>query len=147
MPIATSYSEAELADFAIVQLDTLAAALTWTAASAAVLEAVTDALLAYGVADPLDATNIPKLRALTRVAIWRSVARATTGWYRFSADQMSFDRQQVHEQALAMIAEAERDAGAIGVGAALVVATVVRDSDSDPYAAHPSQWGGTGGDL
>jgi len=139
----TAYTTAELATFALAQLDALATALAWTTASASVTEAVNDAVLAYGVADVADATDIPKLRALARVSIWRAVARATVGYYRFGADQMSFERGQVHEHALAMIGEAEREATAlgVGVGSSLIVATVVRDSDSDPYAAHPSQWG------
>lgn len=143
MPIPVAYTEADLAAFQLNILDTLAATLAWTSVTPAVLEAVNDAVLAYGVADIAGATDIAKLRALARVAIWRAVARATAGFYQFGLDQMTFNRQQVHAQAMTMIGEAERDATALGVGAGarLIVASVARDSDSDPYAAHPSQWG------
>lgn len=142
MPIPTAYTEPELAQFALTQLGDLATALSWAVETPSVTEAVTDALLAYGVSAIVDATDVPKLRALGRVAIWRAVARATAGHHRFGADQMSFDRQQVHEHALKMVGEAEREAAALGVGPyGLVVTAVVRDSASDPYAVHPDQWG------
>jgi hypothetical protein len=142
MPAPASYTETTLADFQLVALGPLAAVLGWTTTvEPAVVEAVNDALLAYGVADAAEATDIPKVRALARLTIWRAVARATAGNYRFSTDGQSFDRQQVHEHALAMIAEAEREGGAVGAGPGMLVASVVRDDASDPYAVHPSQWG------
>lgn len=141
MPAPTAYTEPELCQFLVLQLGELAPALAWVPEDPRVQEAVTDALLAYGAATIAAATDIAVLRAHGRVAIWRAVARATAGHYRFGADQMTFDRAQVHEHAVAMLAEAEREAGAAGAGPALVVATVVRDSSSDPYSVHPDQWG------
>lgn len=135
MPIPTAYTEEDLAQFAVLQLGDLATALGWVAEDPRVQEAVTDALLAYGVTLMAEATDVGKLRAHARVAIWRAVARATAGYYRFGADQMSFDRQQVHAQAVRMLAEAEREAGAVGAGPSLVVTSV--DYVADPYHYRP----------
>lgn len=143
MPIPTQYSEADLAQFSITALGPLASALGWDVDTPQVAESVNDALLGYfgGTGLVADATDVAKLRAWARVAIWRRVRDATAGNYRVAVEVLSYDRQQVHEHAVAMVAEAEREAGAVGAGPALVVGSVVRDSDSDPYAAHPSQWG------
>jgi hypothetical protein len=144
VPAPTTYSEDALRQFQLTTLGPLAGVLGWTSTVyPAVVEAANDALLAYPAATIADATNVPRLRALARVAIWRAVARETAGNYRFSTDGQAFDRQQIHEHALAMVAEAEREGGAVGAGPAMLVASVVRDDTSDPYAAHPSQWGGT----
>lgn len=140
MPIPTAYSEAELAQFAVTQLGDLATALGWVPETPQVAEAVNDALVGYfgGSGAIADATDVPKLRALGRVAVWRAAARATAGHYRFGADQMSFDRQQVHEHAVAMLGEAEREAAVFGVGAYALVVTPVQHT-ADPYAYVPDE--------
>lgn len=135
MPVPTSYTEATLAAFQVDALGNLATALGWTAATSAVVEAVTDTLLAYGVSDVATAADIPRLRALARVAIWQAVARATAGYFKFAVETLSFDRDQVHDHALAMIAEAEREAGWVGAGPVLVVTSVSRPHD--PYTWVP----------
>lgn len=144
MPAPATYTEDQLASFAVIALGPLAPLLGWTPETPQVAVAVEDAVLAYhgGAGLIANATDVPRLRALARVAIWRAVRDATAGYYRFSTDGQAFDRQQVHEQAVKMVAEAERDAGAWGAGPALVVASVERDDASDPYSARPSQWGG-----
>lgn len=134
MPAPTSYTEETLASFCVRQLGQVATALGWLPESPRVADAVHDALLAYGASTIADATDVPKLRALARLAIWRAAAAETAGHYRFGADQMSFDRQQVHAQARAMVADAEREAAALGVGpSALVVTAVVRPDDYYAY--------------
>lgn len=135
MPPPTVYTEIELAAFQVAALGDLATALGWVTSTPAVVEAVNDALLTYGVSDVATAANIPRLRALARVAIWQAVVRATAGYFHFSVETLSFDKEQVHEHALKMIAEAEREAGWVGAGPALVVTSVSRPHD--PYTWVP----------
>lgn len=145
MPIVTAYTEAELAHSLIDDLGNLAGALGWVAESSRVQRAVNRALADYfvgGVGDIADVTNVPKLEAFAQRAIWRAVKAAKAGDFQFGADQMTFSRQQVFDHADKMIAECDRTLAELGAGPnTLVVTSVVRDSDSDPYAAHPSQWG------
>lgn len=135
MPPPTVYTEAALADFQVTALGELATALGWTSLTPVVVEAVDDALLAYGVADIATVANIPRLRALARVAIWQAVARATAGYFNLAVENLSFDKAQVHDHALAMIAEAEREAGWVGAGPSLVVTSISRPHD--PYTWVP----------
>lgn len=139
MPAPVAYTEAELADYLITALGETATVLGWTSATDQVEEAVNDALLAYfgGAGDVADATDIPKLRALVRVAAWQSVVRWTATRYHFAEGTAEFDRQQVHDQALKALAEAEREAGLVGAGPALVVTPV--SYVHDPYACLPDE--------
>jgi len=77
------------------------------------------------------ATDAAKLRAAAAVEAWRLVANATAGYYRVSQDGQSMDRQQIHEQAVAMLAMAEQVAGSLGVGSGTV--QVDRLKYGDPY--------------
>lgn len=138
MPAPTAYTENELAAFLITTLGKVATALEWTAATTQVVEAVYDTIHAYGVSVIADATDVRKLRALARVAIWRAVVRDTAGHYAVAAEGMSFNRQQLHEQATRALREAEGEAAEIGAGVAALLVTPVTHVH-DPYAYQPDE--------
>lgn len=113
MSAPTSYTEATLASYMHSVLGDVATALGWAAGTASYGEAVNEALLVYGV-DSISSVsgrdNIAKLRALARVEAWRQVAAYTAGGYDFTADGASYQRSQMHAQAMASMRTAEADA-------------------------------------
>lgn len=108
----TAYTDLTLAEYMQAVTRNVAAALGWSADDFA--EAVTDALIAYGVTDLEDATNIPKLRALARVEAWRAVADGTAADYNFSADGGTYSREQLHKHAVEALGRALERAAAYG---------------------------------
>ncbi len=132
MPLPAAYTDDALAAFVVRELGGVATQLDWVAETPRVAEAVMDAVAAYGVASVALATDTAKLRALARVAAWAAAASATAGHYDFSTDGQSFNREQVHEHARAQLAEAERQAAALGVGPAAAV--VGRIDRWEPYS-------------
>jgi len=129
MAAPTSYTEQTLADFMLTCLQDVATQLGWTAL-ADVQEAINETLLAYGVTTIAGATDIRKLRALARREVWHQVASATAGDYDFTADGATYNRSQVHAQALQEFQAASADAGAFE--GFQVEATAV-EYEHDPY--------------
>jgi len=118
MPVPTSYDESTLAAYMRTVIGPLADVLGWTE-TAAYAEPIAETLLALAIADLADVTDrrdIQRLRAVARREVWRAVAGATAGNYRFSTDQQSFDRQQVYEHAQAEYQRAARECQALGIG-------------------------------
>lgn len=134
MPVPTAYTEDTLAAFMHSTLRDVATALGWSVAAGDYDEAVTDTLIAYDENDIADATDIQKLRALARVAVWQSVVDATTGDYDFSADGGNYSRSQLHAQAVARLAQAQQQASAYIDD--LVVGTATITHHNDPWADH-----------
>jgi hypothetical protein len=136
MPVPTSYSESQFAAYLVTTLDTLEQVLNWDQGDPRVREAVADALLDYGVSDIADATDIRKLRALGRRAIWRAVANATAGFYAFTdVGQQQFSRQQIHDHAVAMLKQAEVESLEWSLSYAASSSTISRITD--PYIVLP----------
>lgn len=133
MAAPSSYTESSLADFMIAALGEVAAALGWTALQD-VQEAVNDALILYGASDAASASDIPKLRALGRVAAWRMAVASLTARFDFTTDQQSFRRSQVLEGAQKALAQAEADAMVYGLTGYAVELQNVRFVH-DPYDA------------
>lgn len=133
MALPSSYTENTLRDYMLSVTATVAGALGWTAVN--FTEAVTDALVGYGVTDIAQATDMAKLRSLAKVEAWRAVADATVADYNFSADGGSYSRQQVHQQAVAALQRAEAEAVARGYAyaPAIVLGSL---QHSDPYLTH-----------
>ncbi len=112
MPIPSSYTEDSLALYMRDGvLKTIAGVLGLTT-TADFAEAVTSALLGYGVSAIDDAADIAKLRAWAAVAAWEVAQTVASGDYRFSADGGSWDRQQVFEHITTMLDAARRNAAA-----------------------------------
>jgi hypothetical protein len=105
--------------------------LGWTAPDS-YDEAVIDTLIAYGgdVKDVYEATDIPKLRAVARMEVWRAVMEQTAGFYDITApDGIRAVRNQIHAQAVAAYKEARRDAQKHGVNALRVERQTIRYTD------------------
>lgn len=101
MPIA--YTDAQLASFMHGALQDTASDLGWTATVERYQAAIDETLLAYGVADVGQATDIPKLRAIARREVWALVVAATVNAIDYDADGGSFKQEQLHKHAVAML--------------------------------------------
>lgn len=108
--IPTVYTEATLADYMHRATKEVANAVGWSVDSYE--EAIIDTLIAYGATALSDATDIPKLRALAKVAAWAALVDATAADYAFSVDGGSYNRNQLHEQAVAALQRATEAASA-----------------------------------
>lgn len=139
MAIPSSYTEATLASYMQTVLQDVGLALGWTTTPDDYQNAVDESLLLMEVDDIADISgraSLRQLRAAARITVWSQVAAATAGDYKFSADGGSYDRHQVHEHALAMKAQAESDAYALGVGASWTVGQDRLKHVQDPYEYH-----------
>lgn len=114
----------------------MAAALSWTTASDAVQEAVYDAAILLGVSDVGDVTDIPKLRAAVRLAVWRAAVGALAGQVTFTDTGVSFNLSDLQAQAERALAIAERDAAVLGVEPAMTARVDRIVWKHDPYAVH-----------
>lgn len=132
MPVPAFYSEASLAAFMVVELGTVADALGWVPGTPRVEYAVQDVAVVLGVADVATVTDIASLRALARLEIWRAARAGLVDRYRVSIDGQALDRQQMFEHVTAMLAEAEQQAAAVGVGTAVLSINPITRTE-DPY--------------
>lgn len=130
MAAPSSYTEETLAAFMLAALNKVAASLGWTSL-ADVQEAVNDTLLAYGVSDISAATDVTKLRALARVAVWQQVVAAVAVAYNFSADGGSYSRSQLQDMALKALAQAQTMAASYDPNYRITTAKIVYKHD--PY--------------
>lgn len=142
MTVPTSYTESELAAYMQTTIAPLDGVLGWTTVPDNYQEPVNDALLAYGVADIAEATDMVKLRTLARLMVWRAVVAATAGTYDYRVDNEQFSRSQIHEHAAAMLAIAESEAGAYVDDGRYSIAVGTVGYETDPYQYVPcSEWG------
>lgn len=125
------YTESSLAQFIITTLGPMASTLGWDPESHIVGEMVTDIALLYGD-DIADATDMGKLRAITRMVAWKAAVQALTAYYDFQSDDERFSRSQMHKAAMASLAIAEGDAAQYGIGPHVAVFATV-DYVDDPY--------------
>lgn len=110
MALPDAYTEASLAEYMAACLGAFGTALGWDTLRGDYAEAVNDAIVAYGVDDISEATDIPKLRVLARVAIWEAAVAASASFYGLSTAGQSLSRQQMQEQAARALAVARRQA-------------------------------------
>lgn len=102
MPLPTAYTEPKLAEYMHTTLGEAASVMGYGhpgAGMGAYQEQVYDALLAYGVTDIADATDMALLRALAKREAWRKVMNESAGRYDVTADEGTFKRSQLHAQA------------------------------------------------
>ena len=130
MAAPSSYTEETLAAYMLTCLSKVAAVLGWTTLGD-VQEAVNDTLLAYGVGDISAATDVIKLRALARVAIWQQAVASLAAGYDFSADGGSYSRSQL--QAMAARALEQAQTLAMPYDATYRVTTATITYKHDPY--------------
>lgn len=98
MPVPSVYTEEQLMAYMRTVLGATATVLGWTDLSP-YQEPLNETLLAYGVDSIANATDIQKLRALARVAVWRAVVDATAGNTDFRMGDQSITSSQIHAQA------------------------------------------------
>lgn len=132
MAAPSAYDENTLADYMQAALGQTATALDLEAAEGDFTEAVNDALLLYGADSIDDATDIDKLRAAARLAAWRMVEAQTAAHYQRRVGDVSLNRQQIHEHAVAMVRRMRVEAFKYGIDHSI---SVVRERRiDDPYA-------------
>lgn len=132
MSVPASYDANTLAEYMESVLNRTASIIGWTAPDD-YAEAVNDAALLCGVDDVAGESNVGKLRAAARVALWEAVAAHTAGYHDFSEDAQSFRMHQVHQQAVAQAKQARKDAARYGVGGAVMESVAM--SRTSPFAA------------
>lgn len=140
MPVPASYTETSFARYLMTVLDQVGVTLGWDVSDLVVQEAVTDALLDIDestIANLTSSTELRRLRALGRRAIWRAVVQATADYYSITDNGQRLDRQQVNAQAREALALAEQACLLLGAdpGYAVTVHRVSRPQD--PYVVLP----------
>lgn len=136
MSVPASYDQHEITYYMHSTLGKTAEALGWAPPNS-YEEAVTDTLLLYGVDDIASATDIEKLRACARLAAWQAVEADTAGYFQFSTDGQSFHREQIHQQATAMVKRERVKAMRYGVG--LTVSSTPVTHAHDPFVYSESE--------
>ena len=142
MPVATTYSEAELARYMLTTLEQVGVTLGWDVNDLVVQTAVSDTLLDYGEVDISaisGATSVRKLRALSRRAIWRAVVYATSDYYSVLDNGQKFERQQVNAQARQSLLQAEQECMAAGYDSGYAISIHAVSRPHDPYAVLPDE--------
>lgn len=129
MSVPAAYTAEQLTTYMLAALGQTATALGWIADD--LDEAVIDTLILYGVTEIASATDIDKLRACARLALWRAVEAATAGNIDFAEDQQSFKDSQIHAQAVEQVKRARINAAKHGVDHSIGILRVRRRDD--PY--------------
>lgn len=82
---------------------------------ASVTDIIIDALVAYGVDTVAQVDDVPRLKALARVELWRAVVEQTSGeTYLAMPDGIRAYGHQINQQAVRALAVAERAAAIYG---------------------------------
>lgn len=126
------YTEIDLSTFMLSQLGDVADVLGWTAL-ADVQESVNETLLAYGVSDIADASDITKLRALARREAWRLAMASLLTFYDFSNPEGQYKRSQMLAGAGHRLSDAESAALPYDLNAGAAIINAIQ-STTDPYA-------------
>ena len=119
MPVPTGYTEDTLKTYMHTEADTgspsMATVLGWTVADLSYDEILNDVLLDLDVSNVTTitgASNIRKLRLLSKVHVWRAIVAGLATKHTFSADGASYKRSDLQSMALATLALAEDAASA-----------------------------------
>lgn len=136
MPLATAYTEAELATFMLDELGTrMAAALGWTN-QASIQAAINQAVRDTGLADIALVTGVSaagQLEAFARRAVWRRAVAHLAVQHDFESDGQSFKRSQLLTNAQKALALAEAEAGHYDTNDLVVGVTTIQ-YPNDPYS-------------
>ncbi len=97
MAIPAAYTENELKEYMVATLGALGAALALTTVDFG--EAVNDTLLAYGIDEIDQATDIAKLRGLAKIEAWKVALAAAGGRIDWSEAGASFKQSQYRQPA------------------------------------------------
>ena len=134
MSLPTSYDAIGLGAYMATVLGKTGTALGWETADD-YAEAVNDALLLYGrVTDIAEATDIEKLRACARLAVWQAVEADTVAYYDLTMpDGIRAERNQIHQQSVAMVKRERARAMRHGVGFSVTSTAVTHANDPFVY--------------
>lgn len=129
-------AEADLALFCQGQLHRLSKIIEWDS-MVDYVDVVDDTLIAYGVSDISEATDIAKLRALARVEVWQAAVAALVPDVDYTDPDGSNSMAQLQNNALVALKQAERRADQMGYRArpAPVLGIVRVTRSGDPFAA------------
>lgn len=105
MSVPSSYNANELAAYMHGRLRTVAAACGYTV-PASYSDAIVSTLIAYGVSDISQATNVPRLLALADVSAWEMAATDTVPRTDVTTDGRTIRRSQFHQHAVEMLSAA-----------------------------------------
>lgn len=134
MPLPNAYTQAHLADYLKKHLGTVADVLNWNVLDFHIVDAIEEALIAYGVDEVSEADNIPKLRALARREAWRAAVRQLATKYDISTPSgFSLNRSQLQQMAEKALAQAVEDCRAYDTRL-MVTSVAVRRSHPYPVA-------------
>lgn len=140
MAIPSVYTETTLADYMHDVLKDVADLLGWSVVNNDYDEAINETLLSMGVDDISEVTgreNLRKMRSFARMHVWQTVVNATAGNYDFKADGGSFNRSQIHEQALIALQVSQMEV--LSFNDQYRVGLDHIDFKHDPYLYHPEE--------
>lgn len=106
MSVPSSQNATELAAYMHGKLGRVAAMLGFST-PANYQQAITDTLIAYGVADIGSATNVPRLLALASVEVWRLATQQLAPQINTTTDGRSQNRRELFEHCQAMLDDAQ----------------------------------------
>ncbi len=106
MPVPTAYTEESFTQYLTTLLERagLNVMLAWV--DEHVKEIIIDTLLAYGVNDVTEATDVGKLRALGALKLWEAVAEAATLEINYTADGATMNREVIYQHAVGQVVQA-----------------------------------------
>ncbi len=138
MAAPTSYSDASLAAFMVVELGPIADVLGWVPGTPRVEYAVYSVARSLGVAAVSAATDMAGLEAVARLTIWQGAESALVTAIDITIDNESLKRSQLSDHAKAMVIRYQDQCIRLGVGdvasgGIVTIHPVARDQD--PYAA------------
>lgn len=110
MPVPTSYTEITFAMYLHGVLGVTAEMVGWSVAGGNYTEVINDTLLAYGVADIAQATDVSKLRVLGRMWLWQMAKTAVIPEVNYNADGQSYSREAIFQHIDNMLSQARIDA-------------------------------------
>ena len=110
MPLPTSYTEETFSAYLHGRLGVTAEMIGWTDWDDNYLEVINDTLLAYGVDDIANVTEVGKLRVLGRMCLWQAVKAAAIPEVNYSADGQSYSREAIFQHIDNMYQQSRVDA-------------------------------------
>jgi hypothetical protein len=137
MTVPSSVNASGLASYMHGELGRVASALAFTVPDS-YTQAITRALVAYGVQDIASATNVPRLLALSSVEAWRLAVQQLTPQFTINTDGRGESRSDFYAHCKDMLADAESVAlmygdDGTGIDRASAGRVIVRYS-CDPYS-------------
>jgi hypothetical protein len=136
MALPSSYTEASFSDYLHAIMGQVADLLGWKLEEGSYDEVINDTLLAYGVSDIADATDIKKVRALGKLCLWRAVLISAIPEINYTADGTTMNREAIFQHAQAMLERATAEAApydAEYVSNYVYDAEIIGVSRADPY--------------